>query len=62
MEAREQPGKNQLDPQEDVRLLGEPVREQEYQECHAAPEDELAGSRLPDQPAPGEQPGQEHER
>ena len=62
MEAGEQPGKNQLDPQEDIGLLSEPVGEQEYEECKAAPEDELAGPRLADQPPPGEQPGHEHER
>src|ERR1700674_256731 len=62
MEACQQPGKNQLDPQQQVGLLGEPVREQEDEKCDAHPEDGVSRPWAARQPAPGKDPGEEHQR
>src|ERR1700737_1656608 len=62
MEARQQPRKNQLDPEQQVGLLGEPVREQEDEERDAHPEDGVPRPRAAREPAPGEDPGEDHQR
>src|SRR2546421_6043100 len=62
MEAGQEPGKNQLDPQQDVRLLGEPIREEKDEEGRAAPEDELARARMANQSPPRKQPHGNHKR
>src|SRR2546425_13118775 len=61
MEARQQTGKNQLDPEQQVGLLGEPVREQEDEERDAHPENGVARASTARQPAPGQDPGDNHQ-
>jgi hypothetical protein len=62
MESGQEPSKNQLDPQEDVRLLGKPVGKEKHEEGKPTPEDQLRSSRNADQPAPGQQPDRDHQR
>src|ERR1700694_249118 len=50
MEAWQQPGTNHLDPQQQVGLLGEPVREQEDEKCDAHPENGVSRPRAAREP------------
>jgi hypothetical protein len=61
MEARQQTGKNQLDPEQQIGLLGEPVREQKDEERDAHPEYGVARPSVAGQPAPGQGPGDDHQ-
>src|SRR5260370_2649737 len=61
MEAHQQTGKNQLDPEQQIGLLGEPVREEEDEERDAHPENGIARPLTARQPAPGQDPGDDHQ-